>query len=193
MLGRGNCFDDVQQLSFMSEQVACQTFHEFNELFARELYSEYVSLPKGAEMDKVRDEYHQLGFTGAVSSTDVTHVAWDCCPASQAVMYNGKEGRPTIGYQATVTHSRYAIGVTKGFPGAQNDKSIIRNDKTVSTIRNSKWFREMEYSLKTENGDDELCRGAYLIVDGGYHKVSATDHVNSTSSHVMPTATATSP
>ena len=156
----------------MSESAVQKNFHDFCKHFSENLYKEYVALPQGAEMTKVRKEYHDLGFTGAVGSTDVAHVAWDCCPHSQLNLFTGKKGRPTIAYQATVTHSRYVVGVTQGYPGAQNGKTIIRNDLTVSTVREKKWFKEMEYKLKNVKGEDELCCGAYLIVDGGYHKAS---------------------
>ena len=118
-----------------------------------------MALLKGAEM-KVRKEYHDLGFTEAVVSTDVTHVAWHYCPHSQSNLFTGKEGRTTVEYQAMVNHPRYMVGITQGYPGAQNDKVIIRNDLTVSTVRERKWFKEMEYKVKNVNGKVELCYGA---------------------------------
>jgi hypothetical protein len=46
--------------------------------------------------------------------------------------FTGKEHFPTIAYEATVDHSGRVLGVTKGFPGAKNDKTIVRFDLTVS-------------------------------------------------------------
>lgn len=60
-----------------------------------------------------------------------------------------------------MTCSRYAVGITEGFPGAHIDKAIIRYDLTRQTVRELKWFREMEYYLKMENSEDAKCYGVY--------------------------------
>lgn len=96
VLGRGSSFDDICQLSQMSEAVVCRSFHIFCKMFAQEFYAEYVRLPTGEDLEKVMHVYHLLGFTGAIGSTDVTHVRWGCCPHTLARSYTGKEGSPTI-------------------------------------------------------------------------------------------------
>ena len=100
-----------------------------------ELYDEHIHLPVGQAHKKAMEYYDQVGFTSAIGSTGVTHIKWDCCPYSDQRSFTGKEGYPTIAYQATVNHTGRVLGVTEGFAGAQNDKTIIRNDKTVETIR----------------------------------------------------------
>lgn len=47
ILGKGNCYDDTCQLSFMSEATVF-TFLTFCERCAEELYEEHVHLPEGA-------------------------------------------------------------------------------------------------------------------------------------------------
>ncbi|CAM9384052.1 unnamed protein product [Choristocarpus tenellus] len=69
--------------------------------------------------------YGAVGFPGAVGSTNVTHVRWERAPISDAPFYIGKEGYATIAYEVTVDHTGFARGVTTGFPGAKNDKTII--------------------------------------------------------------------
>lgn len=104
-LGRGNFFDEVCQLSFMSESTVQSSFHLFCKHFAEELYDDHIYLPTGAAQGKVMEEYHKLGLTGAIASTGVTHAPCDCCTHSLLLSYTGKEGFPTIAYQATVDHS----------------------------------------------------------------------------------------
>ena len=135
ILGRGTVYDDVCQMSFMSESTACATFYRFCECFAQELYHRHVQLPTGAAQQKAMYEYDQLGCSSAIGSTDVTHIKWDSCPFSEANAYTGKEGYPTIAYQVTVDRTGRALGVTRGFAGAQSDKTIIRYDLAVPMAR----------------------------------------------------------
>ena len=135
MLGRGNCFPDTSQLSLTSEAAVCTCSHIFCKRFAEDLDDEHIHLPTGAAREKVMAEYDKVGLTGAIGSADVTHVKKECCPFSLQRSYTGKEGYPTIAYQATVNYTGSALSVTRGFPGAQNDKTIIRYDAAVQRVR----------------------------------------------------------
>lgn len=159
----------------MSESAAQATFHNFCRYFALELYDEHISLPTGEALERVMHDYDRLGFTGAVGSTDVTHVKWGCCPYSHARAYTGKEGFATIAYQATVDHSGRALAVTKGFAGATNDKTIIRYDLAVQMIREDPKYKDRVFKLYNEDGTWTEHKGAYLLVDNGYHKVTLPD------------------
>ncbi|CAM9763923.1 unnamed protein product, partial [Hapterophycus canaliculatus] len=116
------------------------------------------------------EEYDHLGFTGAIGSTDVTHVKWACCPHSWARQFSGKEGFATIAYQATVDHSGRVLAVTKGFGGSMNDKTIIRYDSAVAQIRRDPTYRDKAYTLFDEDGKAFERKGNYCIVDNGYNK-----------------------
>ena len=155
----------------MSEQTVGVVFHQFCELFATEFYREYVNLPKGEAQDAVMEHYHKLGFSGAIGSTDVSHVKWECCPYSLQRSYTGKEGFPTIAYQATVDFTGRVLGTTTGFPGAMNDKTIIRYDPAVLKIREDPQYTHKTFHLKRADGTTEVHAGNYLLVDNGYHKV----------------------
>ncbi|CAM9592703.1 unnamed protein product, partial [Sphacelaria rigidula] len=72
-----------------------------------------------------------LGFTGAIGSTDVTHIKWAACPYSWEKQYTGKEGFATIAYQAIVDHTGRVLAATKGYAGSMNDKTIIRYDAAI--------------------------------------------------------------
>lgn len=156
----------------MSEATVCSVFHTFCSRFAKEFYREYINLPTGDNLTKVMGYYHKLGFSGAIGSTDVTHVKWDCCPYSLQRSYTGKEGYPTIAYQATVDFSGRVLGTTAGFAGAHNDKTIIRYDLAVQKVREDPLYTEQTFGLKLADGTTKQHKGNYLIVDNGYHKVS---------------------
>ncbi|CAB1110826.1 unnamed protein product [Ectocarpus sp. CCAP 1310/34] len=156
VLGKGNCFDDVEQLSKMSKSMAQATFHKFCRHFAAEIMG----------------IFHQLGYTGACGSTDVTHIDWNMCPFTLGRSFTGKEGFPTIAYEVTVDHAGRALAVTNGFTGATNDKTIIRYDSGVNKIRTESQYTEREYKLRKANGTERTRRGCFLIVDNGYPEVS---------------------
>lgn len=172
ILARGNVFRDIYHMSFISEQTTQATFHSFCDHFSREMYDEHIHLPTGDYQTKVMREYDRLGFTGAVGSTDVTHIAWGRCPYNQARSYTGKEGYPTVAYQVTVDHTKRALAVTRGFTGATNDKTIIRFDSAVTKIRTDPTYTERKYKLYKEDGTPYEQKGCYLLVDNGYHKVN---------------------
>ncbi|CAB1099764.1 unnamed protein product [Ectocarpus sp. CCAP 1310/34] len=60
------------------------------------------------------------------------------------------------------------LSCTRGFHGAQNDKTIVKFDKFATEVRNG-WYKDVEYTLKGEDGGDIKEKGPWLIVDGGYH------------------------
>ena len=155
----------------MSESTVCAVFRTFCGRFAREMNQEYVHLPTGATQEEVMEHYHKLGFTGAIGSTDVTHVKWDSCPYSLHRSYMGKDGYPTIAYQATVDFTGRVQGATKGFAGAHNDKTIIRYDLAAQTIREHPQYTKQTFDLRRANGTVERHKGNYLLVDNGYYKV----------------------
>lgn len=165
-------------MSLMSEATASRAMHKFCKSFSEELYDEHIHLPTGEYLDHVMDQYHKLGFTGAMGSTDVTHVRWGMCPYTLARSYTGKEGFPTIAYQTTVDHSGRILAVTEGFTGATNDKTIIRYDAAVTMIRQDPAYRNRVFRLWNADGTWTEVKGCYLLVDNGYHQVM---HVKYTS------------
>ncbi|CAN0330991.1 unnamed protein product [Pylaiella littoralis] len=91
VLARGNVFRDIYHMSFISVPTAQATFHSFCRHFAREMYHEHIYLPTGDYQTKVISEYERLGFTGAIGSTDVTHLAWGS-PTTKPVLSQEKKG-----------------------------------------------------------------------------------------------------
>ncbi|CAB1121303.1 unnamed protein product [Ectocarpus sp. CCAP 1310/34] len=113
-----------------------------------------------------------LEFTGAIGSTDVTHIRWACCPYSWARQYTGKDGFPSIAYEAIVDYTGHVLVVTKGFAGAMSDKPIMY-DTAVAKIRRDPAYTEKVNTLFDKNGQPFERKGNYSIVDNAYNK-----HVN---------------
>lgn len=78
-------------------------------------------------------------------------------PYSLRHSYVGKEGYPTLAYQCTVDHCGRVLGSTKGFPGAQNDKTIVRFDAFVK--RGRQRYKSVAFKLKTADGTEHVEKG----------------------------------
>lgn len=148
------------------------SFHTFCSRIASELYAEWVKLPIGYDLQAVRRQYDLLGFTGTMRPIDAMHVAWGRAPYSHSRSYTGKEGEATLAYEVTVDHSGRILGATRGFPGAQDGKTIIRHDTTVQRVREGEPYKSVEFTVKKADGTGRTIRGLHLICDGGYHEVN---------------------
>ena len=171
VLGRGYCFDGVEELTLISAEVLRQFFHRFCFLFAKEKFADYCSHPTSEdEITTAMEVYTKLGLPGCIGSTDCVHVRWERCPAGQRSFHKGKEGYPTLSYEVTVDHTKRIMAATQGHPGARNDKTIVKFDGFVTNIHKRKLYPDVPYTLCDAQGHIIQEKGLYLIVDGGYHK-----------------------
>ncbi|CAB1103804.1 unnamed protein product [Ectocarpus sp. CCAP 1310/34] len=168
VLGRGNFFDDIPQLSFISEQTIQRVFHEFTQRFALEFFPKHVKFPQGAHLEEILREYKDVGFGGCAGSMDCTHIHYQSAPNSGRHSYVGKEGFATVAFEVVCDHKLRCLGVSKAFPGAMNDKTIVMFDEYVRRIKTE--CKDVPFTLLGEDGSEFEERGLYLIVDGGYHK-----------------------
>lgn len=176
VLASGCCFQDVATCTLMSRTTAENSFHNFCEKFSEGLWDKWVKLPTGDDLLKVEEAYRKCGYPGAVGSLDCTHFAWTC-PFSEKNIHKGKEGHTTVVVEAMCDHSGRIIAATKSYPGAENDKTVVKRDKSVWRIRDEEPWKSLKFKLYTSNDTETEHEGAWLIVDGGYHKVR---HVHAT-------------
>jgi hypothetical protein len=169
MLGRDSCSDSISELSMMGESTCNSVFKKFLKQFADALYPIYVRPPEGDELLRVMERYRRLGFPGAVGSVDCTHVKWMMCAKDDKWLASGKEGYPTLSFEAVVSHSRYCYHCSCAFYGSYNDITISKNDKFIIEILTGK-YRDTPFVLYDKGGVPTLCRGGYLICDNGYPK-----------------------
>ncbi|CAN0439876.1 unnamed protein product, partial [Pylaiella littoralis] len=171
VLGRGNCFADVANFSLMSQSTAEKSFHRFCDCFAGGLWHQWVRLPEGDDLKQVESIYNQLGFPGAIGSAGCTHVAWERCAYSETNIHKGKEGYTSVVFEAICDHAGRIIASTKGYPGAENDKTVVKRDLSVNRIQHEEPWASYKYELYGLDGTSSWHTGGWLIVDGGYHRV----------------------
>ena len=171
MTSRAVCFDDIEELSGLSSSTMIPFFHEFSKRGREELYPVHVKMPTNfVELAEIEAAYAALGIPGACGSMDVVHVALGACPFGIINICTGKEGYPTLGYNMICDHMGRALSLMPGAYGSINDKTIVRHDDAVEMVRTNKLFTDFVFEVFNSEGVRTLTKGAYLIVDGGYHK-----------------------
>lgn len=169
VLGRGISFDDAEELSGISHEVIRVFFHKFCKFFGDKVFEEYVKPPKNIEEVKtLSSQFEPLGFVGCVGTGDVVHIPWDRCCHGLRSNYVGKEHFPTLAFEVFCSYERRIIACSPSFPGAVNDKSIVKFDKYVSQVLRNDIFTRFPYKLCDKDGNEYETEGAYLIVDNGY-------------------------
>ena len=75
MVGRGVCFDDLEELSCIKCSTMHAFFHEFNRLTRKELYPNHVQMPLNIEeIMEIEAAYTAVGIPGACGSMDVGNI-----------------------------------------------------------------------------------------------------------------------
>lgn len=128
ILGRDAVADECEELSFVSESTCHYIFKKFVTNYSKHFYDQYVKCPVGNDLLKVMEVYRRLGFPGCVGSIDCTHVKWSMCSKDEKWKASGKEGYPTLSFEAVVTHDRLCIHLSIAFLGSYNDITISKND-----------------------------------------------------------------
>lgn len=151
ILGRGNCADDIQEMS----KVPCSTIHVIFKTFVRNFslhaYPLFVKIPTGDRLQQTLSCYNQLGFPGCVGCVDGTQVVWFRSPRIDTIINTGKEHEPTLGFLVVVDHGRYIMYVSTWFHGSANDISKIKNDPTMRACMQGQ-LADIEYTMFTKNG-----------------------------------------
>jgi hypothetical protein len=173
VLGRGNCFDDIAELTGSGFQgdVHRRFFHDFCKLFSEHYSPIYIKPADTIDaIDKVTRVYERMGLPGCLGSVDCTHIPWDRCPAQQHSMYTGKEGFPSVAYEVACEHTHRIISVTSGHYGSRTDMTIVRFDGFVSSVRKDPMYTRYRYKMEDNEGREYWHRGLYLLADNGYHR-----------------------
>jgi hypothetical protein len=169
VLGRGTCFDGIEEITGASAEVHRTFFHKFIEKFSKTYYKQYVYLPRDdTELEKTMLDYQRMGLPGVLGSTDCVHVKWERCPVARSNSCTGKEGYPTLAWQCTVNHKLRFMSVSKAFFGSTNDKTICKFDSLTANLHAGKIYKDVKYELYTSDGDTYEEKGVYLICDGGF-------------------------
>jgi hypothetical protein len=171
VLGRASFFDDCAECTFISENTHRVFFHEFCKKFSISQWKKHVHPPETPdEIKETLDMYAAAGFPGCVGSIDCVHIAWGMCPTKERSWFKGKEGWPTIVYEVVTNHATRIFSATPGHPGTCNDKTTVRFDSFVQDMHKRGLYKDVEFTLRQEDGSLKTMKGLYLICDGGYHK-----------------------
>jgi Plant transposon protein len=171
VLGRGYCFDGVEELCLISAESLRIFFRKFVTLFSQENYAKYCNHPDTPEeIERAMGVFTKLGLPGCIGSADCVHIRWERCPAGSRSTHKGKEGFPTLSYEVTVDHTKKIIAATEGHPGARNDKTIVEFDGFLTKLHNGELYADVPFDIINNQGNIKREKGLYLIVDGGYHK-----------------------
>lgn len=115
ILGRATCFDGITELSGIPKSSMQAFFHRFTAWFRKDIYPEFVYVPKTREdLAKVETPYALVGLPGCIGSMDVVHIAWCMCPTYLMNLAKGKEGYPSIAYNVICDHKGRAQSVLAG-------------------------------------------------------------------------------
>ena len=171
VLGRGYCFDGIEELSYISAEINRVFFHKWCELFSKKYFATYCNPPESEEeIQKTLDVYTRLGLPGCIGSTDCVHIRWERCSSGDRVLHKGKEGFPTLSYEVTVDHTSKIIAVTHGYPGTRSDRTIVRFDGFVTDIHDGIKYHDVTFPMCDIKGEEYEEKGAWLLCDNGYHK-----------------------
>ena len=181
-LGRGLTFDDLEEMTAIGEETHRRFFHQFIKYGAEVLYPFYVKTPVNAEeYAQHQNEFDMGGLHGAGFSTDATNVImWRCAHNLKQANKGFKENQPSRTYNVSSNHRRQILHTTKGHPSRWNDKTLAHFDDFMSGIRRGKILQDVTFSLSAWSSGigssvvETKYRGAWGLVDNGYHKWSCT-------------------
>jgi hypothetical protein len=184
--GRGACFDDIEELTGISDSSLQAWHHKFTAAFVNAHRADWLRAPTPAELRDVMRVYATKGMTGACGSVDCTHVALGKSPAKHRNINIGRDGKPSLTYEAVVGPDRFFHSFSpEGGHGAQNDKTTVLQDAYVLAIRDNTLFPDVSFELRGRDGKvsqhwgaslracaplDIHIVGPYLLCDNGYHK-----------------------
>lgn len=167
ILGRGSTCDDIAELSGGSESTANSVFKTFIIEFAKHFAKEFIRPP--SDLTRTKKSFARIGMPGGLGSMNGTHCPWDRCPVSLYHFCKGKEKYPSVAFNVIVDHFKYVHHLSEAFFGATNDITMAHLDSYPKEMREGK-FADVEFELYDKDGIKRLCKGGYVIVDGGLPK-----------------------
>jgi len=179
-LGRKCTFDDLEELTFISERTHERFFKKFILYGSTRLYDEWVVLPKtNEEIEWHAREMKLAGFPGAVASTDATHVIiLNCRYGIRQVHLGFKLDKTSRTYNLSATHRRWIVSSTGGHPARWNDKTLQLFDDFLLGLQDGTLMNDYEFELLERDSNGEIIclkyKGAWVLVDNGYLDWSVT-------------------
>ena len=175
-LGRKCSFDDLEELTFISERTHERFFRKFIEFGDSTLYPEYVQTLNEDDnrMQMQMEMMDAAGFAGCCSSSDATHVPIEMCKFGMRQMHKGwKLDKTARTYNISVTRWRRVLSSTKGHPSRWNDKSIVWFDDFQIKMKEGRFMPDFAFELLERDTEGNIItkkyKGVWSMVDNGYH------------------------
>ena len=73
-------------------------------------------------------------------------------------------------FNCAVSHCGHIYNVSGPHPGSRNDKTAVKYDNFVMSIKEKELFQDVEWSYYDANGIWNKEKGCWLLADGGYHR-----------------------
>jgi hypothetical protein len=156
-------------MSSIPESSALRFMKQFIHNFVSSFEHIYIKFPDGDKLKAVNDAYSLMGFPMCCGSMDATHIKLGKCPYTLKQLCTGKEGYPTLAFNCVVGPNRECYYCSQWFHGSNNDIVISKNCKMCDDMLEGK-LAEVEGVMFDEKGEPHMCKGGYIIVDGGYPK-----------------------
>ena len=170
-LALGRSFDGLEELSGISREVLSKFIPAWEQWFLEEYFEEHVRMPRNVEeLEEAVNLFSMCGLPGCISSMDVVHVRYDRCPHDQRYFHTGRQHYSSLGFQFHASHNRRIYYVGQNFPGARNDKTVVRSDGMLERLASDPLYKDFEYTVYTATGEEIVMRGVWALCDGGYHK-----------------------
>ena len=168
----GCAFDLIEEATNVADETHRVFFHERFCEWGRAVKDSHINLPNDLQsLRQVTSVYERLGLPGCTGSVDCVHLLWDMCPAGLHSSCKGKDGHPTLAFEAVVSHTRRFLSVSRSFWGTVNDKTIARHDPAFKALRTAGTFlNDHEWGTIGDDLTPQRHKGAYFVCDGGYHR-----------------------
>jgi hypothetical protein len=107
VLSHSFTFDLCYKMTDITGDTHNKFFKVFIQWMATAEYVRHVRMPTTEqEIGHTTRNYEHHGVPGCIGSIDAVHIAWDMCPADLLSDCKGKEGYPTLAFQAIVSLSQ---------------------------------------------------------------------------------------
>ena len=152
ILTRNVTLDDLYEQTYISSEVHRFFFGKFMHWYSSRVFPEVVKMPTIEELSLSSREYSVAGFPGCLCSVDCVHVRVWGVSANLKQLSSGKEKFPSRVFEVAVNRRGMILSATKGFYGSVLDKTIVKFDSAMVSMREGS-YASYDYQLYNTKGD----------------------------------------
>ena len=172
ILTRNCTLDDVYEATFISPTVIAAFFKAFVNWYSKNVTPKIIRMPV-VDQESMRSngsEYIAAGFSLVIMSLDVVHIRlWGCLAILKQVSTR-KEKFPSRAFELGCNNRRMIVSATRGFYGSVVDKSIVKFNGAVNSVRSGK-YENYQYELYNVDNNLFIAKGGAILLDNGYLQI----------------------